>query len=225
MVIINGRTVRLTPNNNTLITDSLSFRNVNTSDNGPLMKIQEKYVRRIVQDLNAFGNLIYEIQNEPWSDNPELVEKISDVDTLVHPFAWQKIVEIANTRSLEWQTRIASIISEEEAQLPNKHLIAQNISNFRFKIENPDPQISIFNFHYAYPEAASVNLNLNKAIGLDETGFMPHNDFHYRSQAWKFMLAGGALYNNLDYSFTVGFEDGTYKIDAGTPGWGWPCLS
>ncbi|NJO69243.1 MAG: hypothetical protein HC830_08150 [Bacteroidetes bacterium] len=210
------------PNNNTLITDSLSFRNVNTSDNGPLMKIQEKYVRRIVQDLNAFGNLIYEIQNEPWSDNPELVEKISDVDTLVHPFSWQKIVEIANTRSLDWQTKIASIISEEEAQLPNKHLIAQNISNFRFKIENPDPQISIFNFHYAYPEAASVNLNLNKAIGLDETGFMPHNDFHYRSQAWKFMLAGGALYNNLDYSFTVGFEDGTYKIDAGTPGWGGP---
>jgi hypothetical protein len=118
----------------------------------------------------------------------------------VHPFAWQKIVETANTRSLEWQTKIASIISEEEAQLPNKHLIAQNISNFRCKIENPDPQISIFNFHYAYPEAASVNLNLKKAIGLDETGFMPHND----------------------YSFTVGFEDGTYKIDDGTPGWGGP---
>lgn len=210
------------PNNNIFVTDSLDFRKVNTPENGVLMGIQEKYVRRVVQELNVFGNIIYEIQNEPWADNPNLVEKITDVDTLVHSFAWQQIVETANNRSLEWQTKIAAIISEEEAQLPNKHLIAQNISNFRYKIEDPDPQISIFNFHYAYPEAASQNLNLKKAIGLDETGFMPHNDSHYRSQAWKFMLAGGALYNNLDYSFTVGFEDGTYKIDESTPGWGGP---
>jgi len=51
---------------------------------------------------------------------------------------------------------------------------------------------------------------------------MPHTDIIYRSQAWGFMLAGGALYNNLDYSFTVGKEDGTYAIDARTPGWGHP---
>ena len=26
------------------------------------------------------------------------------------------------------------------------------------------------------------------------------------------MLSGGALYNNLDYSFTVGYEDGTFEV-------------
>lgn len=216
------KTSPFNPKNNIQQFDSISFKQVNTINSGQLMQIQENYVRKVVQELNAFGNIFFEIQNEPWSDNPNLVEKIAEIDTLTHPFTWQKLVETAKSESLEWQKRIAQIIVEEENNLPNKHLIAQNISNFRGKIENPDPNISIFNFHYAYPEAASQNLGLKKAIGLDETGFMPKVDFHYRSQAWKFMLAGGALYNNLDYSFIVGKEDGTYSIDAGTPGWGHP---
>jgi DNA-dependent RNA polymerase auxiliary subunit epsilon len=208
------------PKNNIQGFDSISFKKVNTINNIQLMEIQEKYVRKVVQELNAFANIFFEIQNEPWADNGQLAEEIAETDTVSHPSPWQRIVETAKTESLEWQNRISQIVVEEESQLPNKHLIAQNISNFRNKIENPDANVSIFNFHYAYPEAASQNLALKKAIGLDETGFMPHTDFYYRSQAWKFLLSGGALYNNLDYSFTVGAEDGTFAIDAGTPGWG-----
>jgi hypothetical protein len=33
-------------------------------------------------------------------------------------------------------------------------------------------------------------------------------------------MAGGALYNNLDYSFTVGHEDGTFAPPPATPGGG-----
>jgi len=208
------------PKNNIQGFDTLSFKNVNTLNNGQLMDIQEKYVRKVIQELNDLGNFFFEVQNEPWSDNPQLVETIAETDTLTHPNDWQKLVVIGNTASLEWQKRIAQIITDEEKTLPNKHLIAQNISNLRNKIKTPDPNISIFNFHYAYPIAASQNLNLKKAMGLDETGFMPHADFYYRSQAWKFMLAGGALYNNLDYSFTVGSENGTHAIDNVSPGWG-----
>jgi hypothetical protein len=210
------------PKNNIQGIDSIGFKQVNTLNNGKLFAIQEQYVRKVVRELNEFGNITFEIQNEPWADNPNFVEKIAETDTLTHPFAWQKIVETANQASDEWQRKLSAIIADEEKQLPNQHLIACNISNFRNKIENADANISIFNFHYAYPEAASQNQGLNKAVGLDETGFMPHNDYNYRSQAWHFMLAGGALYNNLDYSFTVGNEDGTHAIDAGTPGWGGP---
>jgi len=210
------------PKNNIQGFDSISFKQVNTINNGALMEIQEKYVRKVVQELNDFGNVFFEVQNEPWSDNPQLVEQITEPDSLTHPQNWQSKVEMARQESLDWQRIIAGVVDDEESRLPNKHLIAQNISNNRGKIVNPDPNISIFNFHYAYPEAASQNLHLNKVIGLDETGFMPHVDFIYRSQAWKFMLAGGALYNNLDYSFTIGTEDGTHAIDAGTPGWGHP---
>lgn len=208
------------PKNNIQGFDSISFKQVNTTSNGQLMEIQENYVRKVVQELNGFGNVFFEIQNEPWADNGQMTEKIAETDTLSHPSPWQRIVETAKSESLEWQKHIAQIITDEESKLSNKHLIAQNISNFRNQIANPDPNISIFNFHYAYPEAASQNLGLKKAIGLDETGFMPHADIHYRSQTWKFILAGGALYNNLDYSFTIGTEDGTSTIDNGTPGWG-----
>jgi hypothetical protein len=208
------------PQNNIQGFEAISFNQVNTTKNGQLMNIQEQYVRRMVRELNAFGNFFFEVQNEPWSDNTQLVEKIVETDSLTHKQTWQSVVDIAKQESLDWQRKITGFVVDEENQLPNKHLIAQNISNHRFRIENPDPNVSIFNFHYAYPTAATQNLGLNKVIALDETGFMPHLDYNYRSQAWKFLLAGGALYNNLDYSFTVGHEDGNFAIDDKTPGWG-----
>ncbi len=55
-----------------------------------------------------------------------------------------------------------------------------------------------------------LNYSLNKVIGDHETGFKGTNDLPYRVEAWEFMLAGGGLYNHLDYSFTVGDEDGTF---------------
>jgi hypothetical protein len=183
------------------------------------MAVQEAYVRKMVKELNGYPNLIFEIQNEPWADNP-VFEEIIPVDTLVRSHKWQRKVETASASSLEWQKKIAGFITSEEAGLPNKHLLAQNISNFRHKVGDVHPDVSIINFHYAYPEAAYWNLPFKRALALDETGFMPHQDIYYRSEAWKFMLGGGATYNNLDYSFTVGHEDGTYTIAERTPGWG-----
>ncbi len=49
-------------------------------------------------------------------------------------------------------------------------------------------------------------------------------DAPYRMEAWEFLLAGGGLYNNLDYSFTVGNEDGTFVFPATQPGGGGPAL-
>ncbi len=59
---------------------------------------------------------------------------------------------------------------------------------------------------------------------MNETGFDGFDDAIYRIQAWDFLVAGGALYNNLDYSFTVGHEDGTFVAPATTPGGGSPAL-
>ena len=46
----------------------------------------------------------------------------------------------------------------------------------------------------------------------------------YRIQGWEFILAGGGLYNNLDYSFTVDHPDGTFVPPESTPGGGSPAL-
>jgi len=91
------------------------------------------------------------------------------------------------------------------------------------KVTDPNPLVSIFNFHDANPpDAIPVNWDLNRPIAFDETGFKGSEDPPYRTDAWEFMLAGGAVYDNLDYSFTAQHPDGTAEISA--PGGGGPTL-
>jgi hypothetical protein len=200
----------------------MDFHRVNTLFNGDLLRYQERLVRKIVRELNEFGNLFYEIQNEPWSDNPNLVSYLNEEDDRLHSRAWQKKAEIANGVALDWQAWVASVIADEEKELPVKHLVAQNICNFQHRVDESPRGVSILNFHYAHPEAALLNRHIPAVIGLDETGFMPHVDEAYIRQAWRFILSGGGLYNNLDYSFTAGNEDGRWPIPDSNPGWGGP---
>ena len=161
--------------------------------NGPLLAAQVALVRKIVTELNEFDNVIYEISNEPYFGGV----------------------------TMAWQHHIADTIVETERTLPSKHLISQNIANKSAKIADPHPSVSIFNFHYATPpDAVATNYALNKVIGDDETGFRGVDDAFYRSEAWEFVLAGGGLYNNLDYSFTVGHENGTFAYPSTQPGGG-----
>jgi len=158
-----------------------------------LVAAQEAVTRKLVQELNGFDNVYFEICNEPY----------------------------ARKVPADWEARIARTIAETEKELPHKHLIAQNISNKSAKIENRNPLVSIFNFHYASPpDAVTINYGLNKPIGHDETGFKGNGDAVYRKEAWQFILNGGSVFSHLDYSFTVGHESGDYQIPAKTPGGG-----
>lgn len=167
---------------------------VHTLDkHGGLLPFQEALVRKIVTELNRFDNLYYEICNEPY----------------------------AGGISMDWQHRMVDLIVETEKKLKQQHLISLNIANGSQKIENPHPSVSIFNFHYATPpRAAGINYGLNKVIGDNETGFRGTNDLPYRVEAWSFILAGGGLFNHLDYSFAAGHEDGSFVYPATQPGGG-----
>ena len=156
-----------------------------------LLAVQDAMVRRIVEEMKDFDNLYYEICNEPYFGGV----------------------------TLEWQAHIADTIAKAEADFKAKHLIAQNIANKYQKIADPNPRVSIFNFHYAKPpNTVTDNYGLNLVIGDDETGFAGSEPKPYRLEGWDFIIAGGAVYDNLDYSFNVGHEDGTAKINA--PGGG-----
>jgi hypothetical protein len=112
-------------------------------------------------------------------------------------------------------------VFETESKLPLQHLISHNIQNGKLKIENPNPAVSIFNFHYAKPPVTvEMNYELNKPIGDNETGFNGIEDVKYRTEGWDFLTAGGALFNNLDYSFTAENEDGSFVVAPGQPGGG-----
>jgi hypothetical protein len=111
-------------------------------------------------------------------------------------------------------------IVEAEASFTARHLISLNVANGAKKVENPHPAVSIFNFHYCVPpDAVALNFGLNKVIGENETGFRGKHDALYRTEAWDFLLAGGGLYNNLDYSFTPAHPDGSFQEYA-SPGGG-----
>jgi hypothetical protein len=161
-----------------------------------MVAVHDAFVRKIAAELKDFDNLYYEICNEPY------------------------FAGVAD----DWQAHISATLTEAEKDFPAKHLIAQNIANGGKKIERPDPNVSIFNFHYATPpDTVEQNYKLNKVFSDDETGFRGKDDALYRTEAWEFFIAGGAIYDNLDYSFTPATPSGTlltYK----SPGGGSPDL-
>ncbi len=187
-----------------------------------LLVHQERYVRKLVEELNEFDNFFFEIQNEPWSDN-----QVEVMDLLPQNKSdkkkWTSYVHTASQGSLDWQRHFSLLIWDEESKLPKQHLIAQNFCNFKYPVTDVPEEISIINFHYAWPEAAYWNMGWDRVVGFDESGFRGPEDEAYRKQAWHFMMAGGGLFNNLDYSFVAGFEDGTFEHqgpEGGSPGGG-----
>ena len=168
-----------------------------TRKHGPLVRRQLAFVRKAVAELNAFDNVYFEICNEPYFGG-------------VTP---------------DWQAEVAGAIVGAEKSLPNTHMVAQNVGNGKAKVDRPDPAVSLFNFHYATPpDVVAMNPGLKAAIGDDETGFRGTGDRHYRREAWEFLLAGGSLYNNLDYSFTAAHPDGSAAVKDPAPGGGGPAL-
>ncbi len=164
---------------------------------GGLLAIQERFVDRVVAELGSFDNLYYEICNEPYFGGV----------------------------TLEWQARIARRIAEAQASHREPKLISRNIANNKARVEVPLDPVSIYNFHYATPpDTVALNRHLNRPIGDNETGFRGTQDAPYRMEAWDFLIAGGALFSHLDYSFTVGHEDGRFAYPPTQPGGGNPEL-
>ncbi|MHC4704388.1 MAG: hypothetical protein ACYTFQ_27875, partial [Planctomycetota bacterium] len=172
---------------------------VYTLENSKLLAVQDAMVRKIVEQLDEFDNVYYEICNEPYERSGQ---------------------------SHRWQAHIAETIVKAESGSRAKHLIAQNLPwkrqnvprDVKDRIE-PVRHVSILNFHYAGPPGpVGLYYDCDKVLAYDETGFAGSEPKPYRIGGWDFIIAGGAVYDNLDYSFAVGHEDGTALIDA--PGGG-----
>jgi len=153
-----------------------------------LQSVMDGMVRKIVCELNPFDNLYYEICNEPYitRDTPD-----------------------------RWQRHVAGLVRATERSLPNRHLIARNACNKGRRLRSMDRNVDIINFHYSLPDlAVTPNLRLNRPLADDETGFKGSKGDPYRIEAWRFLLSGGAIYSNLDYTYTVGHEDGSARNKA-----------
>ncbi len=186
--------------NNINKTDSIPANKYMTLSNGNVLQWQKKYCIKLVEELNRYDNLIINIANEPWFANQANPGFVSPP-----PEATKKWIQTVS----EW-------IVEAEASLPKKHLISVDYSNEGIVIPEEDlsgyyRNISVFNHHYDR-NARSATLNydrVNRVLSFNETGLMPPSTPQYRIQGWKYIFSGGALYNNLDFTFQVGYEDGS----------------
>jgi hypothetical protein len=119
----------------------------------------------------------------------------------------------------DWQDRIVETLEDAGSG----HLIARWYpAEGAPDLSDPHPAVSIFNFHYARDPAPY--LGLPGVVAFDETGFQGSADAPYRRDGWFFMLSGGGVYSHLDWSFTVGHEDGSFRFPPETPGGGGPAL-
>jgi hypothetical protein len=202
--------------------EGVTADNAHTLDNHGLLAYQEALVRKVVRETNEFDLLYYEIQNEPYAsgkiEHGPIHPYVQPSDFRQPGAAWVNRVDLASAASLAWQREVAGWIASEEAGLSRRHLIAQNYANFRYPLEDVDERVSVLNFHYGLPEAVTLNAGWNRPVGFDESGFAGRDDSLYRRLAWRFMMAGGAVFDGLDYSFAVGFETGRAENTA--PGGG-----
>lgn len=170
--------------NNVNDVEKVGHKDVFTTKNTKLLAYHDAFVHKVVTELKDYDNVYYEICNEPY---------------------------FADVRP-EWQAHIAQMIAAAEAKFPHRHLIAQNIANGSAKVERPDKHVAILNFHYATPpDTVALNYGLKRVLSDDETGFKGTGDRVYRSEGWDFLLAGGAIYSSLDYSFTPMHPKGDYR--------------
>jgi hypothetical protein len=160
-----------------------------------LLAEQEKMVKKITSELMDFDNLYYEVCNEPY---------------------------FGDTIALrQWEEHMTAVVADAEKDFKYRHLISNNVQNFKKYLPEPRENVSIYNFHYAEPPVTvPLNYHLNLPLGDNETGFRGIQGDIYRIEAWRFILEGGALFNHLDYSFTTDNEDGTYVVQKGEPGGG-----
>lgn len=189
----------MNPKNNINKTTDIKNTQYMTLNNGNILKYQEAYCRKIVNELNGFDNVIFNVANEPWFINQE-------IEGFSSPPA---------NETKEWIERVSEWIKNEESKLGKTHILSVDYANEGKAIKEEYlktyfKNISVFNHHYdKNAESLALNYHLPVAITFNETGLMHAISPQYRMQGWKYMLSGGALYNNLDFTFQVGTEDGT----------------
>ena len=157
---------------------------------------QSDYVRKIVQEVNSYDNVILEICDEPiLFDTPDSLAGL-------------------------WIKHMVNVIKETENSLPAKHLIAQQLEG---KMDGPvdfsdDPDVEVIVTQYDWAagdqmgglKGLDYEYGHNKVIELNETDYYPAwygegNDkiSASRVEAWEFIVGGGGGFNQLNGIYTV----------------------
>lgn len=167
------------------------FNEFQTTRHEDWLSLQKAYVRKITGEVNAYGNVILEI-----CDEPTLRGTPSDLASA-------------------WISALVDEIVQTEQPLPNKHLIAQQLETAVDFTE--DARVPVIVAQYILQndnrqvggvEALDSEYGHCKPIELNETAYFPvwyEGDIvaSSRAEAWEFMVGGGAAFNQLNGIFTA----------------------
>jgi hypothetical protein len=170
-----------------------------------LARREEAYVRRIVEEVNRFDNVVLEVCDEPILNGTP-------------PAAAGR-----------WIGRMVEAIRETEAALPKRHLIAQQIEGV---LGGPcdfsaDPRVPVIVTQYVWGDdqlggmqALDTEYAHGKPIELNETAYYPiwyRGDpvAASRAEAWEFIVGGGAAYNHLNGIYTAVNPRGLAPVSGG----------
>jgi hypothetical protein len=169
-----------------------NYRDAQTLKEPELVEREAAYVRKIVQEVNGFDNVILEVCDEPALFTP---------------------IEEAGP----WVGHMLEVTHAAEANLPKKHLIGQEVQG---PVDGPiDFSGNAFNsivvtqylWHTGDWEMGGLQgldreYRHNKPIEQNETNYYPlykgDKIGASRVEAWEFMVGGGASFNQLNGLFT-----------------------
>ena len=205
--------------------DTIEWPEYITRRHGRTFTQQRALVEKIVREVNAYDNVIFEVCNEPTGELPGVAASppLHEVDA--------------------WQSELANVIRNTEAQLPNRHLIAgqeaykhdgtcqgadKSFREMFFDVVNihPLPNTVYKGENYNLGQFMSKQLRLEalrdfclsayaetKPLNCDEDNaasrFKDYDGWTiHRKRAWTALMCG-SHYDYIDFSIWPELETGT----------------
>ncbi len=168
--------------------------------NKPVMKYQKAYIQKIVTELNAYDNVIYDICDEP------SLQGLPDGSIIVNP----------DSIIAPWIIEMKDAFLQAEKSLPKKHLLGQTVQNLSPDFSK-ETWCEWLPCEYVKPAEKALNLDYqaNKPIVNVESNYfgtsLTKNAYTadaVRIEGWWFMLGGGAGNINLNGEYYRENESG-----------------
>ncbi|MFQ6041714.1 MAG: DUF6298 domain-containing protein, partial [Candidatus Poribacteria bacterium] len=98
-----------------------------TLDASSIVAFQERFVRKIAEELNEFDNIYYEICNEPNQSGRGVGLSAKRIETpKVYRDLYGDFPAAGEKKIAAWHAHLARILRQTEEKLPKRHLIAAN---------------------------------------------------------------------------------------------------
>jgi hypothetical protein len=158
------------------------YDGVQTLKHPDLVRRQNEFVRRIVEEVNAFDNVILEICDEP------------------------TVYGTTRTLAGPWIGHLVEVVKQTEIGLPKKHLLGQQmmgaIGGPLDFTSNPDVSVIVAQYVWQTPDEQVGGMKVldslydrNKPTDLNEKGYYPLSSWYrgdkagdVRVEAWEFMV-------------------------------------